>query len=452
MGQALSIIILCAGKGTRMKSSLPKVMHKIAGRRMIDMVIDEAIKLDPMNITLVISQDILAHRQEIIDNHKSKIKLDFVVQENRLGTGNAVDCGLKYLKNSSQEIGKKVLILYGDTPLISCDTLKKMLDKLVDSSLCVLAFEDEEENSYGRLIIDDTNHLQQIVEFKDANPDQRKIGLCNSGVVGVDGRYIEQLISQVKNDNSAKEFYLTDIVSIASDHGLKRSFIKTNSYEVLGVNSRSELAEIEKIKQKQLRKKMLENGVTLIAPKTVFFNFDTEIASDVVIQPNVIFGEGVKIESNVEIKSFCNIEGAFIKSNTSIGPFARIRSGTVIEENSKVGNFVEIKKSQIKKGTKINHLSYVGDAEIGENSNLGAGTITCNYDGYNKFKTVIGENVFIGSNTALIAPINIGDNAVIGAGSVITKNVNADDLAISRAKQQNLENGGKNFHHKKTKK
>jgi bifunctional UDP-N-acetylglucosamine pyrophosphorylase/glucosamine-1-phosphate N-acetyltransferase len=452
MGQALSIIILCAGKGTRMKSSLPKVMHKIAGRRMIDMVIDEAIKLDPMNITLVISQDILAHRQEIIDNHKSKIKLDFVVQENRLGTGNAVDCGLKYLKNSSQEIGKKVLILYGDTPLISCNTLKKMLDKLVDSSLCVLAFEDEEENSYGRLIIDDTNHLQQIVEFKDANPDQRKIGLCNSGVVGVDGRYIEQLISQVKNDNSAKEFYLTDIVSIASDHGLKRSFIKTNSYEVLGVNSRSELAEIEKIKQKQLRKKMLENGVTLIAPKTVFFNFDTEIASDVVIQPNVIFGEGVKIESNVEIKSFCNIEGAFIKSNTSIGPFARIRSGTVIEENSKVGNFVEIKKSQIKKGTKINHLSYVGDAEIGENSNLGAGTITCNYDGYNKFKTVIGENVFIGSNTALIAPINIGDNAVIGAGSVITKNVNADDLAISRAKQQNLENGGKNFHHKKTKK
>lgn len=452
MDQALSIIILCAGKGTRMKSSLPKVMHKIAGRRMIDMVIDEAIKLDPKNITLVISQDILAHRQEIIDNHKSKIKLDFVVQENRLGTANAVDCGLKYLKNSSQEIGKKVLILYGDTPLISCDSLKKMLDKLTDSSLCILAFEDEEENSYGRLIIDDANHLQQIVEFKDANPDQRKIILCNSGVVGVDGQYIEQLISQVKNCNSSQEFYLTDIVSIASNHGLKRSFIKTNSSEVLGVNSRSELAQIEKIKQKQLRKKMLENGVTLIAPKTVFFNFDTEISSDVVIYPNVVFGDKVKIESNVEIKSFCNIEGAEIKSGSVIGPFARIRAGTVIEENSKIGNFVEIKKSQIKKGAKISHLSYVGDAEIGENSNLGAGTITCNYDGYNKFKTVIGENVFIGSNTALIAPINIGDNAVIGAGSVITKNVNADDLAISRAKQQNLENGGKNFHHKKTKK
>lgn len=452
MDQALSIIILCAGKGTRMKSSLPKVMHKIAGRRMIDMVIDEAIKLDPKNITLVISQDILAHRQEIIDNHKSKIKLDFVVQENRLGTANAVDCGLKYLKNSSQEIGKKVLILYGDTPLISCDSLKKMLDKLTDSSLCILAFEDEEENSYGRLIIDDANHLQQIVEFKDANPDQRKISLCNSGVVGVDGQYIEQLISQVKNCNSSQEFYLTDIVSIASNHGLKRSFIKTNSSEVLGVNSRSELAQIEKIKQKQLRKKMLENGVTLIAPKTVFFNFDTEISSDVVIYPNVVFGDKVKIESNVEIKSFCNIEGAEIKSGSVIGPFARIRAGTLIEEDSKIGNFVEIKKSQIKKGAKISHLSYVGDAEIGKNSNLGAGTITCNYDGYNKFKTVIGENVFIGSNTALIAPINIGDNAVIGAGSVITKNVNADDLAISRAKQQNLENGGKNFHHKKTKK
>jgi bifunctional UDP-N-acetylglucosamine pyrophosphorylase/glucosamine-1-phosphate N-acetyltransferase len=269
--------------------------------------------------------------------------------------------------------------------------------------------------------------------------------------MAVDGKYLEQLISQVKNENTAQEFYLTDIVEIAQNHGLKRSFIKTNSSEVLGVNSRSELAQIEKIKQKQIRKKMLEDGVTLIAPKTVFFNYDTEIASDVVIHPNVVFGEGVKIESNVEIKSFCHIEGAEIKSGSAVGPFARIRSKTVIEENSKIGNFVEIKKSHLKKSSKVSHLSYIGDCEIGENSNIGAGTITCNYDGYNKFKTVIGDDVFIGSNTALIAPLKVGNNAVIGAGSVITKNVDVDDLAISRAKQQNLAKGGKNYHHKKNK-
>ena len=452
MTQALSIIILSAGKGSRMKSSLPKVMHKIAGKAMIDMVIDEALRLNPQDVTLVVSQDILAHWQEIKSNHQSKIELNYIVQEQRLGTAHAVSCGLKFFKDSAKKLGDKVLILYGDTPLLSSHTLEKMLDKLNDSSLCILGFEDEQENAYGRLVIDDDGHLQKIVEFKDANPDQRKISLCNSGVVAVDGRYLEQLISQVKNENSAQEFYLTDIVAIANQHGLKRSFIKTNSTEVLGVNSRSELAQIEKIKQKQLRQKMFENGVTLISPKTIFFSHDTQISSDVVIHPHVVFGGGVVIESNVEIKSFCHIEGAVIKSESVIGPFARIRAQTVIEEKSKIGNFVEIKKTHVKKGAKINHLSYVGDAIIGENSNIGAGTITCNYDGYNKFKTVIGDDVFVGSNTALVAPINIGNNAVIGAGSVITKDVNVDELAVARSRQQNLIDGGKNYHHNKSKK
>ena len=452
MTQALSIIILSAGKGSRMKSSLPKVMHKIAGKTMIDMVIDEALKLDPQDVTLVVSQDILAHWQEIKNNHQSKIEINYAMQEQRLGTAHAVSCGLNFFKESAKKLGDKVLILYGDTPLLSSLTLKKMLDKLNESSLCILAFEDEQENAYGRLVIDDLGHLEKIVEFKDANPNQRKISLCNSGVIAVDGKYLEQLISQVKNDNSSQEFYLTDIVAIATQHGLKRSFIKTNSAEVLGVNSRSELAQIEKIKQKQLRQKMFENGVTLISPKTIFFSHDTQIASDVVIHPHVVFGNGVVIESNVEIKSFSHIEGALIKSASVIGPFARIRLGTVIEENSKIGNFVEVKKTHVKKGAKINHLSYVGDSVVGENSNIGAGTITCNYDGYNKFKTVIGDNVFIGSNTALVAPVNIGDNAVIGAGSVITKDVNADELAVTRSKQQNLIDGGKNYHHNKSKK
>ncbi len=452
MTQALSIIILCAGKGSRMKSSLPKVMHKIAGKAMIDMAIDEAIQLDPQDIVLVISQDILGHWQEIKNNHQSKIELNYTIQEQRLGTAHAVSCGLNFFKDSAKKLGDKILILYGDTPLLSSLTLRKMLDKLDDSSLCILAFEDERENTYGRLVIDDSNHLQKIVEFKDADFDQRKINLCNSGVIAVDGRYLEQLISQVKNENSAQEFYLTDIVEIAQNHGLKRSFIKTNSTEVLGVNSRSELAQIEKIKQKQLRQKMFENGVTLISPKTVFFNYDTKIAQDVIIHPNVVFGRDVTIESNVEIKSFCHVEGAVIKSGSAIGPFARIRAQTVIEENVKIGNFVEVKKTHIKKGAKINHLSYVGDAIIGENSNIGAGAITCNYDGYNKFKTVIGDNVFIGSNSALVAPINIGDNSVIGAGSVITKDVGLDELAVTRSKQQNLVDGGKNYHHNKSKK
>jgi len=452
MTQALSIIILSAGKGSRMKSSLPKVMHKIAGKTMIDMVIDEALKLDPQDIALVVSQDILAHWQAIKNNHQSKIELSCVIQEQRLGTAHAVSCALKFFRDSKIKLGDKVLILYGDTPLLSSLTLEKMLDKLDDSSLCILAFEDDQENAYGRLIIDDSSHLEKIVEFKDADVNQRKISLCNSGVMAVDGKYLEQLISQVKNENSAQEFYLTDIVEIAQNHGLKRSFIKTNSAEVLGVNSRSELAQIEKIKQKQIRQKMLENGVTLISPKTVFFNYDTKIASDVIIHPHVVFGSEVEIESDVEIKSFCHIEGALIKSGSAIGPFARIRAHTVIEENSKIGNFVEIKKTRVKRGAKINHLSYIGDSVVGENSNIGAGTITCNYDGYNKFKTVIGDNVFIGSNTSLIAPINIGDNAVIGAGSVITKNVNSEELAVARSKQQNLVDGGKNYHHNKSKK
>ncbi len=452
MAQDLSIVILCAGKGSRMKSSLPKVLHKIAGKAMIDMVLDQSLMLDPQEITMVISQDILPHWQEIISNHQNKIKIDNVIQEQRLGTAHALSCALKHLKNYSKKLNKKFLILYGDTPLISALTLKTMLEKLEDSSLCILSFEDNQENSYGRLVTDEAGNLQEIIEFKDANSLQKQIKLCNSGVIAIDGEYIDQLIAQVKNNNSAQEFYLTDIVGIAKNHGLKISYIKTKNTEVLGVNSRSELVEIEKIMQKKIRAKMLENGVTLISPKTVFFSYDTEISSDVTIHPHVVFGSGVVIESNVEIKPFSHIEGAMIKSRSVIGPFARIRAGTIIEEDARIGNFVEIKKSQIKKGVKINHLSYIGDSSIGENSNIGAGTITCNYDGYNKFKTVIGDNVFIGSNSSLIAPVNIGDNAVIGAGSVITKDVDVDELAFARSKQQNLTDGGKNYHHKKSKK
>jgi bifunctional UDP-N-acetylglucosamine pyrophosphorylase/glucosamine-1-phosphate N-acetyltransferase len=279
------------------------------------------------------------------------------------------------------------LILYGDTPLISHQTLEKMLQKIDDFSLCILGFDDEEENAYGRLVINDFGHLEKIVEFKDANEIEKKIALCNSGVIAVDGDALPHLLAQIKDNNSAQEFYLTDIVAIANNQGLKCTFIKTNIAEVLGVNSRIELANVEKIKQQQIRQIMMENGVTLISPKTVYFNFDTKIAQDVIIYPNVFFGSEVVIESGVEIKSFCHIEGAKIQKNAKIGPFARIRPQSEIAENVHIGNFVEIKKSQIAKNSKINHLSYIGDSEIGENTNIGAGTITCNYDGFNKFKT-----------------------------------------------------------------
>jgi bifunctional UDP-N-acetylglucosamine pyrophosphorylase / glucosamine-1-phosphate N-acetyltransferase len=448
MMKNISVIILSAGKGTRMKSSLPKVMHKVAGREMLNMVIDEAKKLNPQNITLVVSSEMETFYDKIKNEHKNQ-QIDFVVQNERKGTGHAVSCATTTF-NDNKKLHKKVLILYGDTPLISHQTLEKMLQKIDDFSLCILGFDDEEENAYGRLVINDFGHLEKIVEFKDANEIEKKIALCNSGVIAVDGDALPHLLSQIKDNNSAHEFYLTDIVAIANNQGLKCTFIKTNIDEVLGVNSRIELANIEKIKQQQIRQKMMENGVTLISPKSVYFNFDTKIAQDVIIYPNVFFGSEVVVESGVEIKSFCHIEGAKIQKNAKIGPFARLRPQSEIAENVHIGNFVEIKKSQIAKNSKINHLSYIGDSEIGENSNIGAGTITCNYDGFNKFKTKIGDNVFVGSNSAIVAPVEIKNGAIIGAGSVITKNVESYDLAVSRASQTNLANGATKFRKSKS--
>lgn len=442
----LSVIILAAGKGTRMKSELPKVMHKVAGREMLNMVIDEAATLSPKNITIVVSQEMQDSQQKILAAHREN-DIHFVLQHERKGTAHAVQTAVDDIKS----LGDRVLILYGDTPLIKHATLKKMVEKLEGFSLCVLGFEDEEENAYGRLVVDAKGHIEKIVEFKDADEEEKKIALCNSGVMAVDGHKIKSLLSQVKNNNAAHEFYLTDIVAIAGEMGLKRTFIKTEIEEVLGVNSRHELAKIESIKQNQIRRKMMDSGVTLVDPSSVHFSFDTKIGSDVVIHPNVFFGPKVAIEKNVEIRSFCHIEGANIAPGAIVGPFARIRPGSEISQDVHIGNFVEIKKSLLKKGAKVNHLSYIGDSEIGEKSNIGAGTITCNYDGFNKYNTVIGDGVFVGSNSALVAPVNIADGAVIGAGSVITKDVAKDDLAVARSKQLAITEGGKKFRETKSK-
>ncbi len=423
-----------------MKSDLPKVLHKVAGREMLNLVIDEAKTLNPQNITIVASEEMQNFQEKILSTHP-EIKISFALQKERKGTAHAVSIGLENL----EQVSEKVLILYGDTPLTKHSTLKKMIEKLDSFSLCILGFDDEEENAYGRLVIDEKGHIVKIVEFKEADDEEKKISLCNSGVMAIDGLKIKSLIAQIENKNSAEEFYLTDIVSVAGRAGLKRTFIKTEIEEVLGVNSRLELAKIESIKQNQIREKMMNSGVTLLDPNSVYFSFDSKIANDVTIHPHVVFGPKVVIESNVEIKSFCHIEGAEIASGAVVGPFARIRPETKIAEDSRIGNFVEIKKSQIKRGAKINHLSYIGDSEIGEGSNIGAGTITCNYDGHNKFKTKIGKNVFVGSNSALVAPIEIGDGALIAAGSVITKNVAENDLAVARSKQTAIPQGGEKF-------
>ncbi|HLD77313.1 MAG TPA: bifunctional UDP-N-acetylglucosamine diphosphorylase/glucosamine-1-phosphate N-acetyltransferase GlmU [Rickettsiales bacterium] len=446
--QHLSIIILAAGKGTRMRSELPKVMHKIAGREMLNMVLDEAVRLNPQEISVVISKDFLSHEKQVLNEYRNE-KINFVLQKVRKGTADAVKIGLQSLKKSAQ----KFLILYGDTPLIQENTLLAMINKIEkNNALCVLGFDCDDDNSYGRLVVDVNGNLKKIVEFKDATVQEKQISLCNSGVMAVDGAWLEKLLRKVKNENAAEEFYLTDIIAIACEEGLQCSFTKVAQDEVLGVNSRAELAEIEKIKQNQLRAKYMEQGVTLLDPLSVYFSYDTKIAQDVIIHQNVVFGKKTVIEKGCEIKSFSHIEGAEIGANSSVGPFARIRADTKTDEEVHIGNFVEIKKSHIKSGAKINHLSYIGDSEIGVRTNIGAGVITCNYDGYKKHKTQIGKEVFVGSNSALLAPIKVGDAAVIGAGSVVTKDVAAHDLVLSRVEQINIENGGKKYRDKKTKK
>ncbi|MCE3254729.1 MAG: glmU [Rickettsiaceae bacterium] len=414
---------------------------------MLNLVIDTAKQIKPLNITVVISGEMQKFTGAIQKQHP-KTNLSFCIQEQQLGTAHAVEAGLKSL--SSSEIGDVALVLYGDTPLITAETLKKMINNLIrkQHAVCVLGFDCFNENRYGRLVID-KNQLVKIVEFKDASNEEKEIALCNSGVIAADGVQVKKLLAKIDNKNASGEFYLTDIVSVARKNGFTCGFINTDENEVMGVNSRVELAKAEKIKQKKIRKDLMESGVTMLAPKSVYFSFDTKIGNDVTIHPNVFFGPGVDIEPNVEIRPFSHIEGAKIESGAIIGPFARLRPETMIGKDVKIGNFVEIKKSVIKKDAKINHLSYVGDAEIGEETNIGAGTITCNYDGYKKFKTKIGKKVFIGSNTALIAPVNVEDGAVVGAGSIISHDVSKDELAVSRSKQQNIKDGGKTYHQRR---
>ena len=425
-----AIIILAAGRGERMNSETPKVMHKIAGAPMIMHTLRTAKSLDPDRIIVI-----TGYGAEQVEKEISELEpeIDFVRQIEQKGTGHAVKCAEKMLKNFTGN----TLILYGDVPFISPDTLELLIEeKESGTDLVVLGFESKQPGNYGRLIIEN-DQLISIVEAKDATTEQLKITLCNSGVLYTENKILFQLLSNITNENANQEYYLTDIVEAAKDQNLPIKVVCCDELETLGVNTRSELSSAELTFQIRARERIIENGVTLSQPDTTYFSFDTEIGREACIGPNVVFGPGVTIESGAEILPFCHLEGCHISKGAKIGPFARLRPGTELSEDVKVGNFVEIKNSTISTKSKINHLSYIGDTTIGENSNIGAGTITCNYDGISKHTTEIGNDVFIGSNTLLVAPVSVGDNSMTASGTIVTESIPSGNLAIGRVKQVN---------------
>ncbi len=433
----LAVVILAAGQGTRMQSETPKVLHKIAGMPMLGHVLNLADDLGA-NPPIVIIGHKAAEVKKYVKNQK--INASCIKQEKQLGTANALQCVQKLFESYNGNL----LVLYGDVPFIKTSTINAMLNQIrLGSDLAVLGFETNEPSSYGRLIVGQNRNVSKIVEEKDATPSQLNIKICNAGIYCGSAQLIFTLLSGVKNKNAKKEFYLTDIFHAATKKGFRTSLSLAAEDETKGINSKKDLAEAEAYFQNQLRQKVLGKGATLVDPKTIYFAYDTKVAADTVIHPNVVFGPAVELEKNVEILPFSHLEGCTIASGSRIGPFARIRPETRIEQNVKVGNFVEIKKAILKKGSKTNHLSYIGDAEIGSNTNIGAGTIFCNYDGVFKHTTQIGENAFIGSNSSLIAPLKIGSNSLVGSGSVITTDVPSDSLAISRTIQKNKKGLGK---------
>ena len=425
-------IVLAAGLGTRMKSELPKVLHAIAGRAMILQLLDSLSTIKPEKIVLVLGPEMDAVSEAVSE---AGFTVETVIQQDRLGTGHAVRQAESVLAGYTGNI----LVLYGDSPLITAETMVDMLDARAgedDPAVVVLSFRPFEPGDYGRLNLDEAGGLVSIVEAKDASDDELANDLCNSGFMAIDGALLSDLTAKLSNDNAKGEYYLTDLVGLATEAGRNCAFVECDEEETIGINSRSELAEAETILQDRLREAAMANGATLINPASVYFSHDTKIGQDVMIDSNVYFGPGVKICDGVHIRAFCHIEGAFVENNAIIGPFARLRPGADIGEDVHIGNFVEVKNATLAAGAKANHLSYIGDAKIGPKANIGAGTITCNYDGYVKSMTEIGAGAFIGSNTALVAPVKVGDGAITGAGSVITKNVDADALAITRSEQK----------------
>jgi bifunctional UDP-N-acetylglucosamine pyrophosphorylase/glucosamine-1-phosphate N-acetyltransferase len=423
----IAAIILAAGKGTRMKSDTHKVLHPIAGRPMLLHLIDSVKALGAAREVVVVGAG-----REQVEAAVTPLGAETAHQAEQLGTGHAV----LQAKDALAGFEGDVLILYGDVPLVTTATMRRMVERLHGDdapAVVVLGFRPADPGAYGRLIVAGGDRLSKIVEYKDASPEERAVTLCNSGLMAVRGADLFALLDRLTNENAAGEYYLTDIVELANGDGRVAAVIETGAVEVAGVNSRGELAALEAEWQQARRARAMVEGATLIAPETVWFAHDTQIGRDVTIEPNVVFGPGVTVADGVLLRAFSHIEGATIASGATVGPYARLRPGAVLEADSHVGNFVELKNAVLGKGAKANHLTYLGDASIGAGANIGAGTITCNYNGYLKQKTVIGAGAFIGSNSALVAPVAIGDGAIIGAGSVITRDVAADALAVTRA-------------------
>lgn len=425
----IGLIVLAAGQGSRMRSDLPKVLHRVASAPLVIHALRAGESLSPDRTVIV-----TGHGAEQVEDTVRGFYPEamFVRQTEQLGTAHAVD----QARAAMDGFDGPAIVLYGDTPFIRPETLEQMVARLKDGAdVVVLGFETDTPGRYGRLITSEAG-LDRIVEAKDATPEELQVTLCNSGVVAADARLMFDLIAQVGNDNAQGEYYLTDIPGLARARGLSAQVVTCDEVETMGINTRVELSRAEAAFQARAREEAMLNGVTLTDPDSVFFAYDTVIGRDTILGPNVFFGPEVTIENDVHIRAMCHLEGCHVSRGAVVGPFARLRPGAELAEDTHVGNFVEIKNAQVAEGAKVNHLSYIGDASVGAKTNIGAGTITCNYDGVMKHKTTIGERVFVGSNTMLVAPVTLGDDAMTASGSVITSDVPAGALAIARGRQE----------------
>lgn len=441
MSDRLAAVVLAAGKGTRMKSNRPKVLHAVAGKPMIDWVLDALGPAEADPVVVITAPDQGAVREAVAPRASSAI------QHDAFGTGDAVKAARESLERWCRD-GGTVLVLYGDTPMITSVTLNQLVEARRgegDPAVCVLGFEPEDSALYGRLVTNVNGDLERIVEARDATPEERAIRLCNGGVMAIDAAVLFTYLDRIGNNNAKGEYYLTDLVGIARAQGRRCAVVSCDPVETLGVDSRAGLAQAEAAMQARLRQAVMEGGATLIAPETVFLSHDTRLGCDVTIQPHVVFSVGVTVEDEVEIRAFSHLEGARVAPGAVIGPHARLRPGAKIGADARVGNFVEVKAAILEAGAKVNHLSYIGDARVGAGANIGAGTITCNYDGFAKHRTDIGAGVFVGSNSALVAPVSIADGAIIGAGSTVTADVPADAIAVVRAEARVLPDGANRF-------
>ena len=437
-------VILAAGKGTRMKSPKPKVLHEVGGRPMLAWSVALAKELGCKKSVIVVGPDMPALSEAAAKLVGAE---NVAIQKEQLGTANAVDAARAQLSGADGH----VIVLYADTPLVPVEAGERAFEALEKgASVCVLGFKADLPNRYGRLVTAGDGSLEAIVEANDATEAQLKIELANSGVMAAPAKLMFDLLKDVKNDNAKKEFYLTDLVGLARGRKLKSAVALCEERDVQGVNSQAELAQVEADFQHVMRDGMMREGVTLVAPETVWFSHDTRIAPGVTVEPNVIFAPGVSVESGAVIRAFSHLEGAEVGPGALVGPYARLRPGAVIGKDAHIGNFVEVKNVAVGDGAKANHLSYLGDGEVGAGANIGAGTIFCNYDGYFKYRTVIGANAFVGSNSALVAPVNIGAGGYVGSGSVIVEDVPADSLAIARGRQASKPGWAKAFREEKS--